>query len=396
MPSAYQIVSINDVSHRPLLISRFSKSISDEHMPFFGGRSSLAVADLRAPLKPPIGPDITEEGIAQRWQAYDRQYRTDARISSFWVTEVAEATVFPPYGIVAVDGHLIRDTIRSGVMLKTLFPTTASEAINASMLSPEVPIVSLAPPAVRRVPGHSFLLGFGMFENYFNWTLRYASRVAMFQAMPNIDKLAAPAASKRYVAETLEFLGVGQAQVEHLDGPVVFERLTIASPVALGRYEISPLITTTLREHPRVLELWRRPKRRLYIPRRNVNMRQVVNESAVEAAMGQLGFEVFDNAQHSVREQVRAFRDASIIVSPHGAGLSNIVYCDAGTPVVEVVPEGYNQGVTSYRSLADLFALPYTQVFAREAVPDRKGNRCNSSIEIDAGELSATVKALLQ
>jgi len=123
-------------------------------------------------------------------------------------------------------------------------------------------------------------------------------------------------------------------------------------------------------------------------------MRRVVNEPAVEEAMKKLGFEIFDSAEHSVREQVRAFRDSSLLVSPHGAGLSNIAFCDPGTPVVEVVPEGYDQGVTSYRSLADLFGLPYTQLFAKEAQPDRKGNRCNSDIEIDVPELVRTIKAL--
>jgi capsular polysaccharide biosynthesis protein len=124
-------------------------------------------------------------------------------------------------------------------------------------------------------------------------------------------------------------------------------------------------------------------------------MRRVVNEAAVEAALADLGFEVFDNAAYSVCDQARAFRDAEIVVAPHGAGLANIVYCDPGTPVIELVPEGYDQGVTSYRSLSDLFGLPYTQLFAREAAPDRKGNRCNADIELDVDELVRTVRAAL-
>lgn len=396
MASAYQIVSIQDVTDEPLLTSRFSKSVSDEHLPFFGGRPTLALPDTRAPLAPRIGPSIAEPGLAERWRGYDAHYRDEARISRFWATEVADAVVFPPHGIVAVDGQLIRDTIRSPAMLKNIFPDLDLEQFKAAMGSPGNVIRAPTQKPARRVAGHSFLLGSGVFENYFNWTLRYASRVAMFQAMKGVDRLVAPAPVKRYVSETLEFLGVAQDQMEHLDAPVLFERLTIVSPVAFGRYEISPLITTTLREHPRVMELWRRPKRRLYIPRRNVGMRHVVNEAAVEASMRRMGFEVFDNSEHGVREQVRAFRDAAIIVSPHGAGLSNIVYCDPSTPVVEVVPEGYDQGVTSYRSLADLFGLRYAQLFAREVAPDRKGNRCNSDIEIDVAELAATLRDILE
>jgi len=396
MAVAHRIASINQVCAAPFETSRFSKSVLAEHMRFFGGQGLLAPGDRRTPLVPLIGPTVTEPALAARWRGYDLQYRSEARISRFWLTEVHDAIIYPPFGIVGAGGQLIRDTIRNADNLKSVFPGLDPEMFRAAMLSNDAEIPSTAPEPVRRVTEPTFLLGFGVFENYFNWTLRYASRIAMFQALQQPCRIAVPAPRKRYVTETLEFMGVPQELVEYLDGPVAFDRLIVMSPFAFGRYEISPLITQTLREHPRVTELWRQPRRPLYVPRRNVSMRQVVNEAAVEAALTRIGFEIFDNAEHSVREQARAFRDASIVVSPHGAGLSNIVYCDLGTPVVELVPEGYDQGVTSYRSLADLFGLRYTQIFAREAAPDRKGNRCNADIEIDISELAGTLRGIME
>jgi capsular polysaccharide biosynthesis protein len=395
MPSAFKIISATEIADKPLLISRFARAVEEPHQPFLGGRGVLATLDLREPLVPPIGTTISEPGLAERWRRYDRDYRAEARVSRFWVTEIPDATVYPPFGIVARGDMLVRDTIRHSKMLSSIFPTQSQEHFLRAMGTPGAAIFADAPRAKRHVPGHSFLLGFGMFENYFNWTLRYASRVAIYQAMPQPCRLVVPAPIKRYVAETLEFLGVPPEQIEYLDGPLSFERLTLMSPVALGRYELSPLITSTLREHPRLTELPRGRKRRLYIPRRNVRMRRVVNESAVEAALEALGFEVFDNSEYRVREQASAFRDAEIIVAPHGAGLANIVYCDASTPIIELVPEGYDQGVTSYRSLADLFGLRYIQLFAQEAAPDRKGNRCNADIELDVAELVRTVETEL-
>jgi len=394
MSEAFRIAGINEILGAPVPTSRIFRQIIGPHRAFFGGRSALDAPDLRREFVPPVGPSITEPALAERWQAYDAHYRSEARLSRFWVVELEQATVYPPYGIVAVEGRLVRDTIRTPKMLKSVFPEGEMERFWEAMGSPETPILDGTIPPAYRVPGRSFLLGYGLADNYFNWTLRYASRVAQYQAMPDVVQLAAPMPRKRYVPETLEFLGVPQHEVIHIEAPMVFDRLVLVSPMAFGRYEISPLITETLRDHPRVRELWRRPKRRMYVPRRGVGMRRVVNAAAVEEALRQLGFEVFDNAEHPVREQVRAFRDAALVVSAHGAGLSNIVYCDPGTPVVEVVPEGYDQGVTSYRSLADLFGLPYVQLFAKEATPDRKGNRCNSDIEIDVEELVRAIGAL--
>jgi len=394
MSATFRIAGINEILGSQVPTSRFSRQILAPHQAFFGGRSVLDAPDLRREISLAIGPGITEPDLAERWQEYDRQYLAEARLSRFWVAELEQATVYPPFGIVAVGDRLVRDTIRNAKMLKSIFPQGEMDEFSAAMESSQRPIDGGTVPPSYRVAGRTFLLGSGIADNYFNWTLRYASRVAQYQAMPDVSQLAVPMMRKRYMSETLEFLGVPQHEVIQLEAPMVFDRLVLVSPMAFGRYEISPLITETLRGHSRVRELWRRPKRRLYVPRRKVGMRRVVNEPAVEEAMKKLGFEIFDSAEHSVREQVRAFRDSSLLVSPHGAGLSNIAFCDPGTPVVEVVPEGYDQGVTSYRSLADLFGLPYTQLFAKEAQPDRKGNRCNSDIEIDVPELVRTIKAL--
>lgn len=393
MPSAFKIVSVGEIAETPPLVSRFTRAIEEPHRRFFGGRNVFSLPDNRMPLAPPIGPGITEADIAERWRSYDRSYRAEARISRFWVANIHEATIHPPFGIVGQHGRLVRDTIRNSNMLSSIFPEEDKEALRVAMASPDAEIMAEAEAPRQHLPGDSFILGFGVFANYFNWILRYASRIALFQTMPESFRLVVPAPIKPYIRQTLDFMGVPAARVHFLEEPARFERLTLVAPTALGRYDISPLITLTLREHPRVLALPRSARRRLYIPRRNVRMRRVVNEAAVEAALVSLGFEIFDSAEYSVREQVDAFRNAEIVVAPHGAGLSNIVFCDRGTPVIEIVPEGYDQGVTSYRSLADLFELGYTQLFAREVTPDRKGNRCNSDIELDLAELLPIVRA---
>ncbi|WP_368417355.1 DUF563 domain-containing protein [Falsiroseomonas sp.] len=393
-PTSYSVATISNILGSMPAVSRFAREILGAHRNYFGGRISFDTPDTRAVYTPNIGPAVAEPGLPETWIRFDEQYRSNARISRFWVAEVHNAVVFPPFGIVAVDNMLLRDTIRSWTQLERLFPDVTSVALQAAMAPGGLPISTSAPTPVHRLEGLSFLLGFGMYDNYFNWTLRYASRIGLYQAQTEAKRLLIPRLSKRYIADTLEFLGVPQQECHSIEGPVLCERLKIVSPVALGRYEISPLITDTLRGHSRVASLWRSEKKPLYIPRRNVAMRLVTNQTAVEAELTAHGFRIFDNAAHSVQEQVKAFRNASMIVAPHGAGLSNIVYCDPDTPVIELVPEGYDQGVTSYRSLSDLFGLSYTQLFAREVMPDRRGNRCNSDIEIDIAELVSTIDAL--
>ena len=329
------------------------------------------------------GPEIREPDIDRRWASYEREYRAEARISKFWHTTLKDAVVEPSNLIVARQDKIIRDTVKSQGTLEKLLANVPKQTISGAYNEGTAIDVHDWPEPKQIFPERCTLLGCGLFENYFNWTIRYASRIRYFQALARDSLLLVPSNKKGYINESLELFGVPEGRVRYVDEPVRVAELTIFSPSALGRYALSPHMTWNLRGHPQIGALWSRPARKLYIPRRNVKLRRVINEQELEAALARLGFSSFDCAAHSVREQAAAFKSADIVVAPHGAGLSNIVYCKPGTRVIEVIPEGYDQGVTSYRSLADLFGLQYEAMFAREERPGSKGNRCNSDISVN-------------
>lgn len=368
-------------------VSHIGKKISSEHARLFGMESGVFGPDLR-PV-PQIDPGAAVEPLlVETWAQFEASYQSNARLMKFWHAVVENAVVYPPYGITTVGDIIIRDTVRTPETLFSTFPDTDREKLR-ELFNKGAGYVEVT-PRVAPVDANAsacFLLGFGMADNYFNWTLRYMSRIALFQNDQAADLLLVPEPKQRFVVQGLEALGVAPNSVQFISQPVRCTSLSICSPSALGRYELSPFITQTLREHPRVTSLWDRGQRRLYVPRRKVKMRNVINESEIEDHLVARGFKIFDSAKVSVTEQIAAFRSAEIIVSPHGAGLSNIVYSAPGSKVLEIIPEGYDQGVTSYRSLSDLFGLQYEQIFASEVRPDPKGNRCNSDIAVAMADL---------
>ena len=54
-----------------------------------------------------------------------------------------------------------------------------------------------------------------------------------------------------------------------------------------------------------------------------------------------LGFSIVPPAEHSLDEQINIFNQAEIIVAPHGAGLTNVVWCNPGTVVYELFCDQY-------------------------------------------------------
>jgi capsular polysaccharide biosynthesis protein len=324
--------------------------------------------------------DATEPGLAETWAGFDAEYLAGPRYLAKWQVTLEDAIVHPAFGIVQVGSQLVRETIRSSNMLSSTF--SEIDKAEARGIVKGKAFADVADPVVAQTIPAATLLGWGLSANYFNWTLRYAAS-ATLKSEDAHPLLLTPDLTFGFQRKTLEFLRIAQDRIVQAKGPTRVSKLTLTSPMALGRYDLSPLLPTALRDSPAVKQIWRDAKEKIYIPRGDdVKMRKVVNASAVEAAMQKLGFKVIDAGRLPMADQVRTFKNADVVVAAHGAALTNIVYCDPGTRVLEIIPEGYDQGVTSYRSLADMFDLNYEAMFAKEAKVDPKGNRCNSDIEI--------------
>jgi capsular polysaccharide biosynthesis protein len=83
---------------------------------------------------------------------------------------------------------------------------------------------------------------------------------------------------------------------------------------------------------------------RIYVSRSDAGRRRVHNEEELMQTLEDIGFEGFCLSHLPFEEQVRLFADADIVVGPHGAGLTNIIY---GTDV-DVVELMTRQGAAEH------------------------------------------------
>lgn len=98
------------------------------------------------------------------------------------------------------------------------------------------------------------------------------------------------------------------------------------------------------------------PYRRLYLSRKG--RRRVKNEAEVRAILKKFDFEIVEDVERSIEEQIRLFNEAAIIVGPHGAGFTNILWCQPGTKVFEFFYGGYTPPYFYY--LSQLLGLDYS------------------------------------
>jgi capsular polysaccharide biosynthesis protein len=83
----------------------------------------------------------------------------------------------------------------------------------------------------------------------------------------------------------------------------------------------------------------------------------LANEPAVIARLAAAGFEIVQLSPLSVAEQIRIFAEASHIISPHGAGLTNIGFCQPGAALCELHMDRYVHW--TFRRLAALRGVRY-------------------------------------
>lgn len=79
------------------------------------------------------------------------------------------------------------------------------------------------------------------------------------------------------------------------------------------------------------------PAARVYVSRKKAATRQLLNEDALLAMLvSDFGFCAVENESLDLFGQMRAFRGASVVMGPHGAGLTNVLFADAPELLIEM------------------------------------------------------------
>lgn len=131
----------------------------------------------------------------------------------------------------------------------------------------------------------------------------------------------------------------------------------------------------------------------LYISRKNASYRKIINEDILIDRLSQLGFVSIHLEDLSVLEQATLFSNAKIVVSPHGAGLTNLVFCSSGAKVVEILIPSFIRNM--YRVISKYMNLEYYRFTAGEVDNHNSELDRDKHIKLDIEELGSFVRTLL-
>lgn len=241
------------------------------------------------------------------------------------------------YSILDKDGFCIKESYweRDGIMSQS-----------AKWLDPEKEGDDVLNMPAIRVNKTVIMLGGPWCGNYYHWMIDSLPKLRLVEEYlghmlrdPNVFFIAP--IDIPFVKETLIYSGIPENRmINYLDHAFSFADLYFISPA-------NPYLTTTVETKD-----WLRkrflpdlnqgdPTSFIYLSRNDSSKRNIINEKEFESMLDKYGFNTLRTDGMSVLDQANIFSSAKVIIAPHGAGLTNLIFCQPHTLVIELMASSY-------------------------------------------------------
>ncbi|VXD14070.1 putative TPR domain protein [Planktothrix serta PCC 8927] len=203
-------------------------------------------------------------------------------------------------------------------------------------------------PPLEKISGSVAVLS-GLSGNvYFHWMVDILPRFAILQQekpdWQSIDWFLVNSIKAPFQRETLQKLGISESKIIESDRHPYIQAKQLIIPSFTGsvgwvtpeiinfhRQLFSSALSSSKNNYPE----------RIFIRRNQAKYRQILNENDVIAYVSEWGVVPVELETLSVEEQACLFAHAKVIITPHGAGLTNLMFCRPETIVIELVSPHY-------------------------------------------------------
>jgi hypothetical protein len=336
-------------------------------------------------------PSVSRDQLLNEYDVYaHRPECDDTAADERFIASVPEGYVCPHSGaIFTSDGEFIVESL-SGPWSDAEFTTIPfvsslfhnGPRFTSHLLRGDIPSVEHVDDSVEL-----FCPLVPRYQNYYHWTIETLPQLRPLDAFRaetgRQPTLLVPPDPPSWMLESLQLLGGGKYPVRHAEAPVYRGKSTLVpsftSTVTEAEHEWFKRQTAALRGKDATDG---DTPRRIYVSRAGAHERRVHNDSVVLDALSSYGFESYRLEELPIVEQVQLFADADVVVGPHGAGLSNIVYSE-DVAVVELLGA---QRKRNFARISEAAGFEYHGLQFRQDGPD---------IDVDVPRLVEAVEQVI-
>ncbi|MBC5772965.1 glycosyltransferase family 61 protein [Pontibacter sp. KCTC 32443] len=240
----------------------------------------------------------------------------------------------------------------------------------------------------------SLLTGGAGINNIGHWFIDVLPRLHLLRESGLYDKVdwfLVPSTCYDYQRETLELLGITPDKIIESDKhPHITADCIIASTAPRGNNTLIPkwlcnyIRSSFMPYADEENELITPVAPSLYISRSDSELRVVINEKEVLKELKPFDFQNIVSSKLSIKEKIKLFSKAKVVVGATGAGLINLFFCKPGTKVIEIFNEGFI--VEPFYDIATKIDLDYEYIICpnkRRIFNLNQGQRANIFVETD-------------
>jgi capsular polysaccharide biosynthesis protein len=221
----------------------------------------------------------------------------------------------------------------------------------------------------HRIRGDVYSLLAMWSTSYYHWFHDVLPRLeAAFPHLPRGTRFLINDRPASWQLDTLAAYGIQgeDLEIQPEDARTQIERLWFATPAGqtgFGSHGLLKKVSTRLRSH--FITPTEESPCGLYVSRSQSRCRRVVNEGELLAEIPAEHFKKVHCEDFTIQGQIALFWNARWVLAPHGAGLTNIMFCRHGTGVGEIhyAETVYND---HYWMLTQQFGLAHTHLGARK------------------------------
>ena len=239
----------------------------------------------------------------------------------------------------------------------------------------------------KKIKGNilSLIQGASAIENYGHWLLDTIPKLIMvkkFKDLNSFDAILVPNFKKKFQKDSLEYFDIIKNKI--LDGSEIThlyaDKITIPVhpywEINKHQFETVANVDKDILKSIRNVFLKNnnfnkfKKNENIFIDRSDsiFNHNKLINNLEIIEYLKGKGFLIVKLSELSFNDQIELFNKAKIIIGSHGAGLTNILFCEPYTQIIEIGNPSFDCYV--FKNISNIQNLNYSFIKARSAISE--------------------------
>lgn len=176
-----------------------------------------------------------------------------------------------------------------------------------------------------------------VYDNHSHWLTAHLPKILLLRDRGMLDDMVLPQRRTAVIDDSFRLLGLDSEAFPVIDTD---RPLNVDELILLETDRFRPELLRPVRDAFRPPDVGV-ARRRVFISRGSANRRRLLDEATLHPGLEARGFEIVCLEALDFAAQIRLMAETAVLLAPHGAGLTNMMFCPEGAQIGEIADPAY-------------------------------------------------------